>query len=560
VTSPESHLNDSGGAPAVAAEELRRLRRELAKERAKLARRQADRERIANLEKTATGEPGAADASRRLVKALQRRLDDAVLLDGDDAALASRVLAVQTALEQAERGVDSERTTTPKSGAGSGANDRTRQRQRQKIEEELREINVACDELLRAAAARGVPPEAEPFSEDGAARDSFAEQLAAARGRSEALAASLALRARALRVQRLSAGQALRHLEHCARGVSTAELDALCRDVRREVQRALADLDRHLTVQWPKVHAELDRLIVQRIRRTEATPEIDTSFETLAFRAEDLELLGAALRLHLWPMIETVAQLLPQVTRAAFAKALARIDPATPLAAGLDLSMVTPLPANVARSLLQKASSFDDVGPLGRVAVPPGKLFRRGERLVATGRMMQQVSRMPMMFLGPTAGLSFVGFSLVSEAREYLPLGIAVLVLSAFFAPGILRRRAWLEEQVLLERGRAALRESLRKRGAEALQALRKVVADYLDASIERLASDMRAAAEVADKKEAERLERRRARLNDSCRDLDATIDKLDSLRDECDKLRQRRIAECQRLIDAFGESPEMPA
>ncbi len=217
------------------------------------------------------------------------------------------------------------------------------------------------------------------------------------------------------------------------------------------------------------------------------------------------------------------------------------------------MSLAAPLPANVARSLLLRASTFDDLAPLGRVAVPPGKLFRRGERLVATGRLLQQISRMPMMVLGPLAGLSFVSVSVVSIFKSMLPLGIAVLVLSAFLAPGMLRRRAWLEEQVLLERGRAQLRESLRKRGADALQAWRKLVGEHLEAAAERLAGAMRAAVEATCKRETERFEQRRLRLSDQCRDLDAAIGKLDALRDECGKLRQRRLPECQRVIDVIG-------
>jgi hypothetical protein len=193
------------------------------------------------------------------------------------------------------------------------------------------------------------------------------------------------------------------------------------------------------------------------------------------------------------------------------------------------------------------------------VGVPPGKLFRRGERLVATGRLLQQISRIPMMVLGPLAGLSFVSVSVVGTLKGTLPLGIAVLVLSAFFAPGMLRRRAWLEEQVLLERGRAQLRESLRKRGADALQAWRKIVGEHLEGVAERLAGAMRAVGEAACRKETERFEQRRQRHSDSCRDLDAAIGKIDALRDECGKLRQRRLAECQRLIDALVETEAQP-
>lgn len=538
-------------------EDMARLRRDAAAERARLARRRSDRAKLAEMERRAQEvDPAARPAAERLAASLRRRLDDAVLLDGDDDALAGRLKEIEQSLQQRSDALAGQRrrAAAPPPGAEAPRDrapppDRARQRRVERLDAE---IDATEDELRthrNDLRTDGGQPDAAPAPASNLALQRIdALELDARR-----LLQAAARRARQLHLQRIAGEQMLRRLDEGLPASAAERIEALGRHLREEYGRTLAELERHWTTQWAEIVRRADVLVIQRLAGTHAIPDIDPDFEIVSLRDADLAVLASYLRFETWQLMQAAAGQLPRRSRQAFL--CARGDAASGRAAPDDL-LVPPLPAAATLALARKAGALDDLQPLGRIDAAPGVRWRRGDYLAAIGRFAKEVTRAPMAILGPLGFLTMFGISLNTElkglAKEYWGVGALVLVLAILLSVYTFWRKSMLAEKTVLERGKTQLRDLLRKRGELAWQEWRQQLADHGERSIRRALALLAEAAPAAVNPGSGARERQLA--ESQVRDAGSLLKRLEAGAAALRRLRERRVPELRAALRALEE------
>lgn len=557
---PETAMDAPDGRADAGAlqEDVARLRRDVAAERARLSRRRSDRGKLGELERRAQDlAPAARPPAERLAASLRRRLDEAVLLDGDDDALATRLRELEEALLQRSDALAAQRkrATAPAPGPAAPPErapppDRARQRRVERLEAEL----DALDDELRThrndlRTEGGQPDAARELAGSTSRQRIDAFELDARR-----LLQAAARRARQLHVQRIAGEQLLRRFDLLAPASGAERIEALGRHLREEHGRTLAELERFWTAQWAEIARRADVLVIQRLASTHAIPDIDPAFEIVSLREGDLAVLAGYLRFETWQLMQAAANRLPRRSRQAFL--CARGDGAAAGQAAHDDLFVPPLPPTATLALARKAGALDDLQPLGRIDASPGARWRRGDYLAAIGRFAKEVTRTPMAILGPLGFLAMLGLSpnmqLKGLAKEYWGVGALVLVVAILVSVYTFWRKSMLAEKTVLERGKAQLRELLRKRGDAVWQEWRQQLAEHGERSIRRSLALLAEGAPLVGNPGSGARERQLAETQ--ARDAGAAVKRLETGAAALRRLRERRVPELRSALRALEE------
>ena len=556
---PETAMDAPDGREDAGAlqEDVARLRRDVAAERARLARRRSDRGKLAELERRAQDlAPAARPPAERLAASLRRRLDEAVLLDGDDDALATRLRELELALQLRSDALAGQRrrATAPAAGADvppgrAPPPDRARQRRVERLEAEL----DALDDELRTHRNELRTEGGQPDAAHALAGSTSRQRIDAFELDAQRLLQATARRARQLHVQRIAGEQLLRRLDQLAPASGAERIEALGRHLREEHGRTLAELERFWTAQWAEIARRADVLVIQRLASTHAIPDIDPAFEIVSLREGDLAVLAGYLRFETWLLLQAASRRLPRRSRQAFL--CARGDAAWGRSAHDDL-FVPPLPPAATLALARKAGALDDLQPLGRIDASPGARWRRGDYLAAIGRFAKEVTRTPMAILGPLGFLAMFGISLNIElkalAKDYWSVGALVLVVAILVSVYTFWRKSMLAEKTVLERGKAQLRELLRKRGDAIWQEWRQQLAEHGERSIRRSLALLAEGAPPVGNPGSGARERQMA--DTQARDAGAAVKRLETGAAALRRLRERRVPELRAALRALEE------
>lgn len=554
---------------AVLKDRIDELRRSLFGDQSRLKRRSEDVRRFGELEARLADE-ALSPADRKSIEdvrgSLRRGVERSRLVDGSDEALAQRTAQQELSLANLERQWRELKARAAKVVAlpvavdADKENERAQRGRRQRLMTALGTLERQVDALHAGAGMSAAAQAAvDEFDlSDNALRSRFMRLSE----RIERLVPELRGARRSIAIRVATLEQELEHWNRSRARDPTADLDALSRHLRNEMQRFVQLLDAHLGAQFAQSLQYMEESAIGRFNQTDAEPEMDPAFEQISFRAEDVQLLSDLARVLVEPHLQAQGGLLPARSvlacssfRGHAASAPAGVASLPDIATRSDLQ-IPAIPVALVSQMVQAAVQLKSVAPLSpRSEVTPLRRLLRGDILGAVGSLLMRAARYPARLLQPLGILSLIGFVVTTEVKSYfksLPNGAIAIVFVILLA---MTYRSWTKEArlgeiELLKKGKATLREQLARQLDGLRQTWTRLLNEHCERFIDQTLAELRARPTSSTADEL-RIQRECKRVDAELRDRSSDQRRLHDAHAQASRLARENVVVLRAAVEA---------